>query len=230
MQPNPFPGLRIDRRERLYIERRGHSVDAISFEDVLDITNALAGRLRLPSLAISSSELGSVDAYRRYRLLLTKAAGKLPTDESWYHPRTPAQARQALETARIARYRVRLYYGDPATGRDAMEIVNTVGYIGRRGHDLPLPVLLAQPGDRHGTRIHSAALVRVAALDHHVDLWQHPRYHLPRLDCAPLLDGQARVVIDGTLDVDFNNDREATKYLRFVRGETNASPLNLATA
>lgn len=221
----PFPALTIDSRQRVFIDRHAGSLEAVSFTDVFDITNALAGRLKVPAMAIASTAIGSVESYRRFRLLLAKAARDLPRDETWFHPRTSRDVRQALEEARIARHRVRLYYGDAVTGLDAMELADTVGYVGRGGAVLQHPVLLAHPADRLGVRIHDPAVVRVALIEHCVDLWRHPHYHLPHLDFVPLLSGQARVVVDGQRDVDFPNDMLMQKYVRFVRGEAHVPPI-----
>jgi hypothetical protein len=217
--------LTVDSRQRVFIDRHAGSLEAVSFTDVFDITNALAGRLKVPAMAIASTAIGSVESYRRYRLLLAKAARELPRDETWFHPRTSRDVRQALEEARIARHRVRLYYGDAVTGLDAMELADTVGYVGRGGGVLQHPVLLAHPADRFGVRVHDPAVVRIALLDHCVDVWCHPQYHLPHLDFVPLLSGQARVVVDGRQDVDFDDDSAMKRYARFVRGEVHVSPI-----
>ncbi len=226
----PFPGLSVDPRNRLFLERHGSTVESVSFTDVYDITNALAGRLKQPAMALAETDIGSVESYRRYRLMVAKAARELPPTEPWYHPRTTREVRLALENARINRLRVRLFFGDPATGLDRMELADTVGYIGHQGAELQHPVLLAKPGDRHGVRIHDAAVVRITAVDHHCALYQHRHYHLPVLNYVPLLSGQTRVVVDGQMDVDFDDDAAVKQFDRFVRAQSHVSPIHSLAA
>lgn len=224
MGPNPHPTLEVDLRRRVYIERFASSVEAVSFDDVLTVGNALAGMLKRPTLAIGTHCEGDVESYRRYRQLLRLAAQSPLTSETWFHPATPRSVRSALEAARIARRPVRLYYGDVATGRDLMVLTGTVGYIGRRGTVLQFPVLCPSAESTHGSRIHDNALVRIEYVHDHIDLWRHPRYHLPRLDRVHLPDGRVRLVVDGTRDLDFDDEAEVEAFRRYVAGQRHVEP------
>ena len=48
-----------------------------------------------------------------------------------YHENTSEEVIKILERVRNSKERVRIFYGDTETGRDWMEIYNTIGTIGR---------------------------------------------------------------------------------------------------
>jgi len=205
--------LTVDYRARLYLVRWIDSVEAISFDDVVQLSNALAGRLGQPSLALGDAD-GSEAQFERFQELLARAAQELPINETFYHPRTRRAVRQALEQARLQRRRVRIYYGDPVSGLDSC-LPPQVGYVGRRGEQLQWPILSSAAGLCTGTRIHSASLVRVESLSEYVDLYRHERYHLPPIDFIPLLDGQARLLVGGVAN-DFADDVQARRWLKSI--------------
>lgn len=213
------PNVEIDHRAKLYLVRFGASVEAISFDDVRDLTNALAGYLGRPAMGTSAACTGSLDDYARYRALMVMAASHSTSHETWFHPRTAPAAKAALECARITKQRVRLYYGNQANGLDSLHTDNASGYVGRRGEVLQFPTLCPSREHSLGLRIHDNAVVRIELLDSFVDLWRHPNYRLPRLDYVPLLDGRARLVIDGKRELDFANDSDMNSFMRLVGGE-----------
>jgi hypothetical protein len=113
---------------------------------------------------------------------------------------------------------VRIYYGDPVSGLDSC-LPAQVGYVGRRGEQLQWPILSSAAGLSTGTRIHSPSVVRVESLSEYIDLYRHERYHLPLIDFIPLLDGQARLLVDGVAN-DFANDAQAKRWLRSIGAST----------
>lgn len=225
LQRNPGieSSLRIDARARVYLLQRGVSVEAVSFDDVVLIANALAGRLGKPSEAIGQTEVGGLGAFVKYRDLLRRAAPLL-AGEIWFHPTTPTKVRFALNQAKACRRRIRIYYGDPVTGRDSLQIGDTIGWVGRSGATLPGPVLLANANDRAGMPIMDNAVVRVQDLQGHYDLYTHPTYSLPEFTVVPMSDASARILIDGNDGIDFANDGQARRWLKYVQGKEHFVP------
>jgi hypothetical protein len=216
--------VRIDPRARMYVHRYGPRAHGVSFDDVQMVSNALAGRLNVPTLAVADRELGTLAAYQKYRELCKRAAPVLAGD-TWYHPTTASEARQALESARVCRRRVRLYYGDPSTGRDDLEVADTIGWIGRAGAPFAQPVLLASIEDRCGVPIWDNAVIRIQDLDAQgCTVYQHAGYHLPDLTVVAIMDGTAEVLIDGHTTQAFDNDDHAQRWLKFVRGLSQHPP------
>jgi hypothetical protein len=80
-----------------------------------------------------------------------------------YHVDTPIEVINALETARIARQfgrrlRLRLFLGDPETGRDWGEEYDVIGYIGRSGGHIKIPLLLPNATSVYGGASRSSHL------------------------------------------------------------------------
>lgn len=83
MTPSSFDSLalsksvQIDAQLRAYLIKTGRSVNAVSFDDVVSISAAIAARRRQPSLAIAPESVGTLDAYRRFRDLVAEAAAQV---------------------------------------------------------------------------------------------------------------------------------------------------------
>lgn len=213
MEPVP-DHLGIDHRQRVYLARFGQSVEAVSFDDVAVLTDALAGRLGRPALALGRPCAGAPDDYLQYRRVLKLAAERLPTNETWYHPRTPTGARTALESARVTKRKVRLHFGSQETGAECLTGEPAEGYIQRRGDALLHPVLCASPdAGCAGVRIFDQAVIRVADLHGHCDLWCHPRFTPPQREVVTLLNGRARVLARSGVIAEFQDEHHAMRHL-----------------
>lgn len=105
--------------------------------------------------------------------------------ESQVAARAPAEVLKMLEDCRIARTRVRLFYGDPQTGRDHLEEHDTMGRIGQLEGDLTTLRLLSDDEDG-GVPILADSVVRILDLRSKQDLYRHPQYHLPEMEVRSL--------------------------------------------
>lgn len=221
MEPVP-DHLDIDCRQRVYLARYGQSIEAVSFEDVAALSDAVAGRLGRPTLALGRRCNGSPEDYLHFRRLLKLAAEQLPRDETWYDPRTVSGVRVALETALVTQCKVRLHYGDPSTGTELATGESADGFVRRAGDtELPHLLLCASPkpgagsrptGSRAGQRIYDNAIVRITSLKDHYDLWCHPRFAPPQGETVPLLNGRVRL-LRGRVVHEFADDRSAVRHL-----------------
>lgn len=209
--------LRIDRKHRLYIRQRGHNVEAFTFEDVFLTTNALAGLLGMPTRAAQRSKVGTLEAFSCF-LDLRALAGAANDGDAWFHATTLPPVRRALRQARICHRKVRLFYGDPATGRDALHVRDVVGWIGAGGVPHKRPMLLAAPNHRAGVPIPDSSIVRIQDIEGFCDLYRHPQYSLPQLTILPMIDGTTRVLVEGGVHVDFKGDAQANRWVQFLNG------------
>lgn len=152
--------LTIEPRLGLYLLRVGRQTEAVSFGELLATTNALAGKLGKPTLAISQREVGTSVAFDRYQSALRLAAQAGQAGGLWFHPSTPEPLRNALASARACGRRVRLYYGDPDTGQCSLATTNNVGWIGRMsGSALAYPMLMSSADAKAGLRILDSGVV-----------------------------------------------------------------------
>ena len=81
-----------------------------------------------------------------------------------YHKDCPAQVIRTLEEARLAYnmgrgYRLRIYYGDPTTGKWWGDI--EAGYIGRSVGPKKIPILIYNKLSRGGTSILDNFIVKI---------------------------------------------------------------------
>lgn len=73
--------------------------------------------------------------------------------------------------------RVRLFYGDPETGKDWNEENETTGYIGRSTGEKPILLLVHNARSLGGGAVRSANVVKIVDIGTGETLYQHPNYH-----------------------------------------------------
>jgi len=91
-----------------------------------------------------------------------------PKNGTSYHKDTPPRVVQILEAARLAHkrgegYRLRIHYGDPATGQKWGDhhSEQPCGYIGRSGGRLKVPLLLSLRTSIGGEAIFLSRIVKI---------------------------------------------------------------------
>lgn len=213
----------IDPRLRFYLRRSGASAECVGFDEVAAIANALAGLINVPTLAIAEREIGTLDAFQKYQELLRRAA-PLCANKTWFHPMTASAVKVALETVRVNRRKVRLYFGDRLSGVDALETQGTIGWIGRGGAPLPRPILLVESDDKSGMPVDDSAIVRIQDVAANFDHYRHPGYRLPELVQVPVDDATVQILVEGRRRVAFDDDEHAARWLKFMRGEHHHRP------
>ncbi len=77
-----------------------------------------------------------------------------------YHTETPRAVIDVLEAARQNRTKLRVYYGDAATGKDWGEENDTIGRVGRSTGTVKIPLLVA-PGEDGGGALLDRCIVRI---------------------------------------------------------------------
>lgn len=218
--------LVVDHERQIYLDRHAGFTASYDFATVTATANALAGRLGVPSLAIGSSEVGSTEAYEKYLSLVRMASAQFRHGDVWYDPRTPAQLRHALETARATRRQVRLFYGDPRTGLDRLATRDVLGYVGYAAWSLPHPILLSERQTFVGPRIVELEIVKVIDVDSFLTTYSHSSYHMPTLTIvAGDEDGVGAVIAaDGHRQMACTTHAQATRWCKFFRGQIHQPP------
>lgn len=143
-----------------------------------------------------------------------------------YDARTPDEVIRVLENARQSGKRVRVFYGDTATGRDWMEENDVMGTIGRSTGTNKIPLLIANARSMGGGAILDHCIVRIT-IDKK-DVYRHPSYHIGDITIRDITD--RRLLSRGyTVAVDVNGDNRANfktreraeSYVKFIKGESN---------
>jgi hypothetical protein len=130
---------------------------------------------------------------------------------TWYHKDTPDAVIHVLEVARQLGYTVRVFYGDPATGRDWMEQYDVTGRIGRSTGPVRVPLLLHNSRSRGGGAILTNCILRVLWKDSrgYRHEWRVENYQKPDLymrlrhESDELHDGRPFVVMKRNSTSDF---------------------------
>lgn len=221
-----FDNLAIDRqltiepRLGIYLHRVGHQVEAISFNELLATTNALAGKLGKPTLAIPQRDVGTAAAFDRYQSALRLAAQANQPGGLWFHPTSPEPLRNALASSRACGRKVRLYYGNPDSGECSLATTNNIGWIGRTsGAALPYPMLMTSVEAKAGLRIFDSGVVRVQDLDSSgMVIYEHPNYHLPEMSVAEMPDACVVVVLSNTQRLQFEGNEHYARWTKYMRG------------
>ena len=99
--------------------------------------------------------------------------------DTYFHPETPQEIREILETARRKGTRIRVHYGDTVTGRDWEERYDVAGRVGRSMGPCKVPILLHNRRSMGGGAMldHCIVRIRFANAREGGDLYRHPKYH-----------------------------------------------------
>lgn len=97
---------------------------------------------------------------------------------TYYHIETDDKIILLLEQARQVGYRVRLHYGDQATGRDWMDEHDVTGHLGRSMGPVKVPLIIKTKQSSGGPAILEHRIIRIRKLGAKArDLYVHDKYH-----------------------------------------------------
>lgn len=98
--------------------------------------------------------------------------------QTHYEEGTPEGVRIALEQAikNGPDHRYRIFYGDPATGKDYGEEQDVIGWISRSTGEQKVPIILAQKNSSFGSPIHTRIVVKIIHTNVNRVVYRHPRY------------------------------------------------------
>lgn len=138
---------------------------------------------------------------------------------TYYDKRTPALLVEALETARLAGKRVRLFTGDIETGVEWLDEYDVLGRIGRSMGPHKIPILINNRRSMGGTGILDYCIVKLI-FDGRVQ-YQAPNYQAPTFKIIPPKDSDfvSSVHVNGKLHAQFKKQGQAEKWIAFMKGE-----------
>lgn len=143
-----------------------------------------------------------------------------------------ADVRVALERAYARRDRddgrVRIWYGDPETGRAWQEEYDVLGYVGRSTGTQKVPLLIFSRRSIGGGAILTEEIVRIDWTDGSGPIYKHPAFSSGfehgRVGSTPSGRGWATrpfsvVNDDGEYVAGFESEAQALRWLAFMRGD-----------
>lgn len=137
-----------------------------------------------------------------------------------YDSRTPDTVQRALESARSSGARVRLFYGDTATGKAWAEEYHVAGTVGRSMGPIKIPLLIANARSMGGGGILDHCIVAIATGPNRFS-YRHDSFDVGEWRVVPsdLPEYAAAVTHNGAIHARFKTATAATRYVAFMRGE-----------
>lgn len=212
--------ITLNEDQKLYVIPCGEGYTCYGFENCYQDSIQLAAKLKRPDLLPDVALVGSLEMYQRYQSLLDIAKDR--NLGTWFSPGTPEIVCQLLENARISRKKIRIFYGDPQTGRDWLEEFDTIGRVGCSTGTLKEPLLITEQETYGGGAILTNRIVKIMALDDDLGwgvYYQHPLYHQP--DFTVESEGSTfNVLANGILHATLYTRKSANSYIEFMTGKT----------
>ena len=225
------PNVLLNQEQRLYVLKHGDGYSCLGYDVVDNYIAEFLARLGDASkvLAPAPKQAGTLEHYEYYQELL-KVYAKTGDKKTWFDAGTPEAVQRLLERLRKDGTLVRMFYGDPETGRDSLEEWDTVGVVGRTGGIMRTPILVPE-GEDGGFVISSRRLLKVVDVRTGKVLYQHKKYHLPALDICPTPDSEPHHkdypftgTVDGKSFARFKSKVKACNWVAFISGEHHQVP------
>lgn len=146
-------------------------------------------------------------------------------NETWYCFDTPDVVIYILDGAMKNHERIRVFYGDTETGRDWMEIYDTIGYVTRSCGNIKIPLLIKNSRSIGGTGILDDSIVKIT-IDK-VIVYQQRNYRLPDMEIREASDSLKAMgynystFADGKNDYNCKTMKQAENHVDFLKGKRN---------
>lgn len=134
-----------------------------------------------------------------------------------YHEGTPQGVIDALESARKAKQRVKIYLGDIVTGKNWNEEHHTTGTIGlSRGKDARYPLLIPNARSTGGGQILTHCIIKIKV--GHYTVYKNPNFKQSKFEIKELPKNLRpgythSLLIDGEVYSNHKNERSAKLLL-----------------
>lgn len=154
-------------------------------------------------------------------IFMSKNIGGICFSES-----TAEEVCKVLLGLRSTRKRVRLFYGDVATGKCWNDLYGTMGYLGKSTGKQPILILLNNRSSVGGTAVLDSAIVRIT-VDKQV-VYTNPNFHIGHIQIkqekrdSVLLWRVVEKVEDRIVEHYVHEDKQkCVEFVAFLRGERN---------
>lgn len=140
-------------------------------------------------------------------------------DKTLFDPETPAEVQAVLESCRIKKNEIRIFYGDPDTGKDWYQEYDTKGRVGRSMGPLKI-ALLVPKGKFSGGAILTSCIVKIVDLKTNKILYKHENYHQGSFELKNTGPESHpwEVFIENKLQARFKTEKKAQTWMNFIKG------------
>lgn len=228
--------ITINTAAELYVIKSSHGVSCRGFDNVLRELRLIAARIKgfdWVAAALASVSRGSLEAYQLYQAVIGEVARAGIKTDTWFPEGTPTKVARVLEASRKERATVRLWFGDPDTGRDSLAEFEVHGRVGRSCGPFRVPLLIdSKPDALGGGPISTDRIVRIVDVASRAVLYQHRNWHLPAIDLAPVREHEVlaagytvqAVVEGGATHARFWDMPRAAHWLAMMSGQSLENP------
>lgn len=192
-------------------------------------------------VAPTKDQYGTIECYETYKSLLKHFASHPASKKTWFDPGTTPKVKKTLEDARKDYFEnrssadvLRIFLGDPTTGRDWCEEYDVVGYIGRSTGSIKVPLLIEPLRNEYGEltgadgggAVSSGSIIRIINVSKNTELYRHKNYQLPVFELVngDLTDFPFEIWRDGSVQARFKTNEDALEYVAFMQGFKMAMP------
>ena len=213
----------VNNEQRLYVIPSGSGYSCLGFDNCLSQATVMRDRM---GLTTELAAPGDLKLYEQYRELLGQYGKHPASQETWFDPGTDEAVKATLRYSIRADVRLRLFYGDPDTGRDWCEEYDVMGTIGRSTGVMKVPLLIHNRRSMGGGAILTANILRIISIKSRRELYRHPKYQMPEFEIVPetetgLIEKGYHFIVKRDSDnvARFQNEEKAQNFIKFMRGE-----------
>lgn len=214
----------VNNEQRLFVIPCGDGFSCYGFDNCYYESLQISLKLKCPDLAPKEQEKGQIAQYENYLKLLNEAR-KHPMRDTWFSFHTPLEVRDQLESVRVSRKNVRIFYGDSVTGKSWMDENDVYGKIGRSNGTFKIPLLIP-PRQDGGCAVLTDCIVKIVEFSTKKGvvtpkvLYQHKSFQVPTLTIVENEhpDYPVSVLANNSVHARFKTMAKATKWISFMNG------------
>jgi hypothetical protein len=215
-------GITVNAAQSLFVIPCGDGHTCFGFENARKHAEQIATALNRSDLMPTPEVFGTLAGYALYEQAVRAFASSVLSAKTYFDPGTDPLVQRVLERYRESVKRVRVFFGDPETGRDWCEEWDVVGTIGRSGGTMKSPLLVPH-GENIGPAISTSKVLRVMDVGTNKEVYRHPMYKVPALEIEPLDDPELPKYKwagfrDGELIARFYSNYQAAEWKEFMIG------------
>jgi hypothetical protein len=218
------PRVTVNQDQRLYVLHYGHGVSCLGFLNAEKLCIQIALLLRRNDLMPSAGTTGTPAGYELYQEAISAWAASPQSRHTFFEIGTRQEVADVLKKyMQKNNEMLRIMVGDPETGVDSCSEFEVVGFIGRSGGSMKVPLII-EPGEDGGGPIQTSRVLRILRARDGKELYRHPKYQVPNITVTPHIsqekDGSYTWAgfHDGELVARFKKGSEATEWAEFLMG------------
>ena len=207
----------INAEQRLFVLKSGPGFSCLGFDVVFKRLLQYANLLSRP--APNPADVGKMEQYAEYLTAEREYISTKPQD-TLFDPDTPVKVQAFLEAYRKTNSKVRIFLGNPETGKDWLEEFDVYGRIGRSMGPIKVALLIGY-GEQGGGAILTANILRMVDAASKREVYRHPLYQEPvfKIESSSVPGYPHAVHVNGENQSRFKTFAKAENWIEFMQGK-----------